>query len=215
MAARSADSIDLGSGCRGRVESVVQPFGSEAAGEFEAHDALTEAEHLSVVTEHGPLDGVAVVRGHGTDAGDLVSADSHAEAGAAHQQRPVRAAISDQPGRRHGDVRVSRFIVGGDTDVDNLRDPVVGREVLAQGFLVSDAGGVTADDDPQLALGHCWFPSSTVPTARRQTAMETAPASGVPMLFSARGRARPTCGRSWAVSAAAPRRGVGRRDPGG
>ena len=76
----------------------------------------------------GPFHRVAVVRGDGADAGDLVRRDGHAEAGAADQQGPVGVALGDFAGGVDGDVRVGGGVVGADSDVLHGGDAGVGLE---------------------------------------------------------------------------------------
>src|SRR6185369_5661351 len=87
-------------------------------------------------------------------------------------------------------------------------------QVTAQDVLVFHAGVIGADHDPQtgheslpiLVVVGGWLWSgrpSTAPAVRAQRAKESAPASGVPRLRSASGRARPTRGFSRAVACAA------------
>src|SRR5690606_5833636 len=139
---------------RRRVEDVAEPLPGQPAGQLDPDHPLPEAEHLGVVAEHRTLHRERVVRGHGADPGHLVGADRDAEPGAADQQRTVGLALGDQLRRGDGDVRVGGVLLGGDPDVDQLADPVVGVEVGLQDLLVLQAGIVTADHDPPLRLTH-------------------------------------------------------------
>ena len=147
------DCVHLGRGCGGVVEAVAQPFADELLGQFQADDALAHGQHLGVVGQHGAFHGVAVVRGDGSDAGDFVGRDGHAQSGAADQQGPVGLAGGDLAGRGDGQVRVGGAVVRADADVLHGRDPGVRLEQFAQGVLVFDAGLVVADDDPPAGLG--------------------------------------------------------------
>jgi hypothetical protein len=86
------------------------------------------------------------VGGDGPNAGHLVGADGHSEAGATDEQGPVGVAGGDEACCANRDVRVfGRLVV--DPNVDDLRDMVVGLQVRAEGVLVLHSGVVGSDDD--------------------------------------------------------------------
>src|SRR5690349_11863382 len=194
----------------GLVEGVGEPFLGEAAGEFQAHDALAESEDLGVVGQDGTLNGEGVVRGDGADAGDLVRGDRHTQSGAADQQGTVSLARGDEFGGSDGHGRVGGVAGGVHPDVLIGLDQFGRLQVRLQCFLVLESGVVGTDDQAQFGA-HAfslrvvfWTLSVRVLwMARTISAIETAPASGVPRLFSACGRARPIRGSRLAVSSAA------------
>src|SRR5699024_730576 len=135
--------------------------------------------------------------------------------GTAHQQGTVHLACGDLLGCRHRDVGVHfPVLTAGDADVHHLADPLIGLQVGLQRFLVSETGAVPADGDSQChdrfslcAEVDVWAPYSDSNSATRVRTMpkETAPGSGVPLLFSPSTRARPSRAVRSAVCSAASR----------
>src|SRR4029453_5834565 len=173
---------DLFGGGGALVEGVGEPFLGEAAGEFQAHDALPEGEYLGVVAQHRTLHGEGVVGGDGADAGDLVRCDGDAEACAADQQCAGGLARGDQLGGGDGHRRVRGVAGGVHSDVGHGLDEFVGFQVCLQGFFVLKSGVIAADDKAQFGA-HAFSLMRMLWMARTISAMETAPASGVPRLF--------------------------------
>jgi hypothetical protein len=60
--------------------------------------------------------------------------------GSAHQQRSVGSAVGNQSRSRHRDMRIGGVLIGSNSHVDDLLDPVVGAQIALQPFLVLISG---------------------------------------------------------------------------
>ena len=156
----------------------------------------------------------AVVCGDGADAGDLVGRDRHAQTGSADQQRPVGVAGGDEFGGPRSR-RAGRRCARRRPTPTSTTDSTIGFSARSRfsASLYSKPASSAADHDPQFVVHFDLSPfrfvsrwSSTSASARltalNARAIDTAPASGVPRLFSAAdGR-----GRSWAAGRRSPAR---------
>src|SRR5699024_7085583 len=121
-----------------------------AARQFQADDALPEAQDLGVVAEYAALDGITVVRGGGANAGDLVGCYGDTQTGAADQQRAVGLAGGDFLGGGDGHGGIGRVGIGVDTNVFDGGYVFTGLQVGLEGLLVLITGVVATNDDSQL-----------------------------------------------------------------
>ncbi|KAL7774120.1 hypothetical protein CFE70_005030 [Pyrenophora teres f. teres 0-1] len=128
------------------IKPIPQPLPDEPPGQLDAHDALAHTQHLGIITQHGALDGEAVVRRDGADAGDLVCGNGDPEACSADEEGAVGLARGDELGGCDGNVGVCCFVCGfGHADVGDGGDEGRGREVGFERVFVADAGVVAAD----------------------------------------------------------------------
>lgn len=111
------DGLDLGRGRALRIEAISHPLASELLGELDADNPLAETEDLGVVAEDGAFDRERVVGGHGTDPGNLVGGNGHAETGSADEETTVGFAFADQLGACDGGMGVGG-LVGGRVNTD-------------------------------------------------------------------------------------------------
>lgn len=115
---------------RAFVEAICQPLLGQPSRQLQAHDPLPHAQDLRIVTRDRLLDRKAIVRRHGPDAAHFVRADRNPKTGPADEKRPVCFTGENMAAGSDGNVRVRRFILGGeDPDVDDFGNERVRFEV--------------------------------------------------------------------------------------